>query len=284
MRETLSQKGSVMSIKTILVPITHPEEASRVLAVATELAASLDAHVTGMAVRRQVMLPVYSMGAIPDVILTQFEKDEDDRLAGLRTAFDKAIAAAGWQARSDWQVYGGPLAQAVSAAGHYADLIVLGQPDYATATDDIAMLPGDLVMSASAPVLMVPRIGCKSVSGGEALIGWHGGREIARAVRDALPLLALMGKTTLVTIGGDAAEAGEPAATYLARHGLDVSLQREPATDLDPADILLNLGAERDARLIVLGAYGHSRLRQFVLGGTTSQMLKHMTVPVFLSR
>ncbi|KZD03363.1 universal stress protein [Oceanibaculum pacificum] len=273
-----------MSIATILVPLTGAEEVARLLETAIELAANLDAHVTGMAVRRQVLLPVYSMDVMPQAVFDQFEQQEDERLAGLHRQFETAMRTADWKARSDWRVFAGPLAAAIAEAGRYADLILLGQAPEENVTDDVASLAGDLVMAASTPILMVPRIGARPVLAGEALVAWNGGREAARALRDALPLLTRMRKVTLVTVGGDAAETGEPAAAFLARHGLPVTLLREPATDLDPADVMLNLAAERDARLIVIGAYGHSRLREFVLGGTTRMMLHHMTVPLLLSR
>ncbi|WP_430435899.1 universal stress protein [Oceanibaculum nanhaiense] len=273
-----------MSIKTIVVTITESDEAARVVGVALDLAARLDAHLVGVGVKRPIAVPVYSMGAIPDTVLEQLDGAEEERLGKLRDAFTHQVKLADWTSRSDWRVYAAPLAMAVAEAARCADLIVIGQPVDDNVPDDVAMLPGDLVMNASTPILMVPNIGAKPVAGGEALVGWNGGREAARALHDALPMLKLAGKVTLVTVGGDAVVSGEEAAQYLARHDLKVTLQHEPSTELDPGDVLLNLAADRDARLIVIGAYGHSRLREYVLGGSTRTILDHMTVPVVLSR
>src|SRR5690606_18748122 len=126
---------------------------------------------------------------------------EEERLGKLRDAFTHQVKLADWTSRSDWRVYAAPLAIAVAEAARCADLIVIGQPVDDNVPDDVAMLPGDLVMNASTPILMVPNIGAKPIAGGEALVGWNGGREAARALHDALPMLKLAGKVTLVTVG-----------------------------------------------------------------------------------
>jgi nucleotide-binding universal stress UspA family protein len=123
--------------------------------------------------------------------------------------------------------------------------------------------------------------------GRRALIAWNGRREAARAVHDALPLLTDAEQTVVLTVGAEPSDAeADPAAEilrHLGRHDLPVRAAHEVETDLDIADILLNRAAESGADLLVMGAYGHSRLREFVLGGATRSILRQMTLPVLMA-
>jgi nucleotide-binding universal stress UspA family protein len=119
------------------------------------------------------------------------------------------------------------------------------------------------------------------------MVCWDGSRVAARATADALPLLARAGTTELVTVtdaSGDADEIpGIDIAGHLARHGIKVELKRIVRADIDVANLILSHAADTSADLIVMGGYGHSRLREFVLGGVTRGLLQSMTVPTFMS-
>jgi nucleotide-binding universal stress UspA family protein len=118
------------------------------------------------------------------------------------------------------------------------------------------------------------------------LIAWDGGRPAARAVADALPLLALVDRVEIVTVNdasGDRHLPSENIARHLARHGIAVELKSVPRGDLDVANALLSYAGDAGADLIVMGGYGHSRLREIVLGGTTRTILQSMTVPVLMA-
>jgi nucleotide-binding universal stress UspA family protein len=135
----------------------------------------------------------------------------------------------------------------------------------------------------------VPHSGRFASVATRVLVGWNASREAARAVNDALPMLAGATTTCILAanpergIGGHGEEPGADIALHLARHGLSVTVEHRVAPDVPDADLLLNHASDMSADLLVVGAYGHSRLREFVLGGVTRTLLRQMTVPVLMS-
>jgi nucleotide-binding universal stress UspA family protein len=135
----------------------------------------------------------------------------------------------------------------------------------------------------------VPHAGHTGSIGRRVLIGWNGSPEAARAVHDALPLMVGAEAVTVVTIdpeGGPGANEEGPGADiarHLARHGLPVMVRRVTGPAAAAGDLLLNEAADLGADLIVMGAFGHSRLREFVLGGATRTLLAQMTAPVLMA-
>jgi nucleotide-binding universal stress UspA family protein len=137
-----------------------------------------------------------------------------------------------------------------------------------------------------APVLLVPYITRAPLSFGRVTIAWDGGRTASRAVHAALPFLKLAGKISIVMVGKASSIPGEPGsdiATWLSRHGLDVDVVTVEAPDISIADALLDHAADKSVDLLVMGGYGHSRVREFLLGGATRGILGAMTVPVLMA-
>ena len=117
---------------------------------------------------------------------------------------------------------------------------------------------------------------------------WDGGRTAARAINDALPLLKKAGVVELFILENDKTRyehevQGVDLARHLARHGVNVEVETLPVADIDVGNAILSHAADRSVDMIVMGGYGHSRFREFVLGGTTREILATMTVPVFMS-
>ena len=144
-------------------------------------------------------------------------------------------------------------------------------------------------MASGRPVLVVPFTGAAPPVGGTALVAWNGGRESARAANDALPLLSLAREVQVVVIdpeGTDLEGTGLPGAAlaeHLARHDIPVETKVLHGAEVDAPNVLLSHAADVNANLIVSGAYGHSRLRETVLGGMTRHLMLHMTAPVLMS-
>jgi nucleotide-binding universal stress UspA family protein len=193
--------------------------------------------------------------------------------------------------RGDWVFETRPLLAAVSHRAHAADLVVVGQADPDNPLPGVARtLIEDVLMTAGRPLLIIPYAGQFDAVGTHTLIGWTPTREAARAVHDALPLLAPSAKVTVLTV-----ETSRPApdsrvlpaaeiSEHLARHGLDVTAARTVVTDgLSPADTLLDYASDISADLLVVGGYGHSRTREIIMGGVTRDLLQHMTLPVLMS-
>jgi nucleotide-binding universal stress UspA family protein len=142
-------------------------------------------------------------------------------------------------------------------------------------------------MSGERPVLIVPYIGAGRPPGGTVLLCWNDTREAARAATAALPLLKKAERTIVLIIDPPEAEepreAGADVAGWLARHGVKVTLQRDTAADTDVGGVILSRAADHDVDLIVMGIYGHSRLRERVLGGASRTLLSSMTVPLLVA-
>ena len=165
------------------------------------------------------------------------------------------------------------------------DLSVVGQAEPKSMRDEL-MIEGALFDSGR-PVLVVPYIQRAGLKLDRVMACWDGSRNAARAINDAMPFLTRAKAVDVVTIGKGKDRTGEikgvDIAQHLARHGLKVELRQINAGDVDVANVILSDAADRDADLIVMGGYGHSRLREFILGGATRGILSSMTVPTLMS-
>ncbi|BAE51398.1 universal stress protein [Paramagnetospirillum magneticum] len=179
----------------------------------------------------------------------------------------------------EWRPISGVKQLALHA--RYADLTIVGQA--ASGSSDHVT---ETVMSVGRPLLAVPRHGRFPSVGRRVLVAWNQSREATRAVFDALPLLAGASSVTVMTMDaedGDGRVAGADIGLTLARHGIKVDILRSTSGDIDAGNALLSRAAEQGADLLIMGAFGHSPLREKVLGGATRHILDHMTVPVLLS-
>ena len=177
---------------------------------------------------------------------------------------------------------------AVTMHARYADLVVIGQPN---PDEGSGVEPGfahRLVLAAGRPVLAVPYAGEFKTIGKRVLVAWNAGREATRAVTDAIPLLRTADEVTVTAVRpgrtpGHGEVPGADIGLYLSRHGVRVKVAAIEATDIDVGNELLSRAADRSCDLIVMGAYGHSRVSELVLGGVTRTLFDSMTVPVLMS-
>jgi nucleotide-binding universal stress UspA family protein len=180
------------------------------------------------------------------------------------------------------------VADALATNARYADLVIVGQPDPDDA-DGPQGLPEEVTLRSGRPSLLVPYIGPAATLGQRITVAWDASREAARAVNDAMPLLERAQAVTVVTVNpretpfGHGEQPGADIALHLARHGIKVDVERVESRDVDVANTILSHIADRGTDLLVMGAYGHSRLRELVLGGVTRTILHDMTVPVFMA-
>ncbi|HKU85268.1 MAG TPA: universal stress protein [Casimicrobiaceae bacterium] len=181
---------------------------------------------------------------------------------------------------------GSALAAAVAHA-RCADLTVVGQP-----VGDggfLRRLAEQVLLGSGGPVLFVPRATAVATPGRNVVVAWDGGREAARAVRDALPLLVAAQRVTVFTAteGAEAADAMVQSqhrlGAWLQAHAVHAQIKRADGSGRDAAERLLSQASDAEADLIVMGGYAHPRAREYVLGGATRTMLEAMTVPVLMS-
>jgi nucleotide-binding universal stress UspA family protein len=137
------------------------------------------------------------------------------------------------------------------------------------------------------PVIFVPYIQKAALALDRVMVCWDGGRAATRAIADSLPLLKMAKQVDIVIVAGKREDnkeiPGADLGQHLARHGLKVDVKRLTSPDIDVNSTLLSYAADTNADMIVMGGYGHSRLREFVLGGVTREILSSMTVPVLMS-
>jgi nucleotide-binding universal stress UspA family protein len=169
--------------------------------------------------------------------------------------------------------------------GSSADLTIVAQHEPSGGDGRFADLAEDVLVSSGRPLLMVPYIGAVDGIGERVIVAWNASREAARAVADAMPILdGAREVEVFIASDNDIGDLpGADIAAHLARHGIDVTVYETPANNVSIGDALLNRASETGADMIVMGGYGRSRFREFVLGGVTRHMLQHMTVPVLMS-
>jgi nucleotide-binding universal stress UspA family protein len=275
-----------MGFKTMLVHVDTGRSASARLKFSADLAARFAAHVTCLYVRRPFQAPAFTdAGPAMDSLYRTYENaaKADEALA---TATFKELVG-GTSLSSEWRVADGLVEEVVAADARYADLVIVGQaePD-APATTTPEDLAETVALSAERPVLIVPHIGVAKPPGKTVLLCWNGTREAARAATGALPILKTADKVIVLLIDpkNDGNEQPGAAVTrWLVRHGVKAIVQRDTAAESSVGGVILSRAADQDADLIVMGLYGHSRVREWVMGGASRTLLASMTVPLLVA-
>jgi nucleotide-binding universal stress UspA family protein len=279
-----------MAIRDILVHLDATPRTAARLDVAAQLAQRLQAHLTGLFVL-DIPIPAFAGGevagaaAVADLI-EAMRADGLKDAAKVEAAFRETLRREGLA--GEWRLAEGITAGQLALQGRYADLIVAGQTEPEESTVGNAAIEAALFQTGR-PVLVVPRAGTVTGLGKRVLVGWNASREASRALHDALPLIAGAESVTVLTINAEPGadshgeEPGADIARHLARHGLKVTVRRIVGAEIGAGDMLLNEAADLGADLLVMGGYGHSRFREFMLGGATRTLLGQMTVPVLMS-
>jgi nucleotide-binding universal stress UspA family protein len=274
-------------VKDIIVNLSVTKEGSVVGKYAVSVAAALEAHLTGVAFIYDPVVPISGAGYIPAEVI-EIQRDDNETAA---EAAIKSFTAATDQAGISAE----PLITNASLAGagdHFArmarrfDLAIVGQAE--PEISSMEQIIGETTLFESGrPMIMVPYIQKAPFKTDNVMICWDGSRTATRAVADAIPIIRKSGRVEIVIVTNERGKEdeieGADIGQHLARHGLKVDVHRIPGGNIDIADALLSHAADSSADLMVMGGYGHSRLREFVLGGVTRSIFESMTVPVLLS-
>jgi len=270
-------------IKDIVVKLSHgsPDRAG---AYAISLAAAFAAHVTGIAFayEPEIMPDPSGQGARH---FLRLREENEQAASAAAAAFEKQAVDAG--AATTARAVTTTLSGGYDLFGRIArrfDLAVVGQDNPDQEQSEMLVAEGALFESGR-PLIMVPYIHKTGLKLDRVMACWDGSRPAARAIGDAMPLLTRAGQVDVVIIAQAESDEmpGADVAQHLARHGVNVAVQRIARGDIDVKDALLNYVADSAADLVVMGGYGHSRMREFVLGGVTRGMLASMTVPTLMS-
>jgi len=275
-----------MGYKTILVHIDPGKRCAARVEVAIRLAQQHDAHLVALHAVAPFEAPDYVLAEVGPALVEAQRKAVAIELARSETEFTRQASAAGLRS-VEWRQAIDDLADAMTLHARYADLVVIGQTDASADANTAADFPERLVLAAGRPVLILPSVGSFPVMGKRILVAWSPTREATRAVTDAIPLLRLANSVHVMAVnprkGAHGNVPGADIGLYLARHGVRVEVKSDQGAEIDVGNELLSRAADLDADLIVMGGYGHSRLKEWVLGGATRTVLESMTAPVLMS-
>jgi len=274
-------------IKDIVVNLSVGEGGSPAGDYAVSLASALEAHIAGIAFVYDPIVPVSGTGYIPAEVIETQQADSQTAAQAAVDRFSAAVTRAGVSAEQ--LMLNASLAGAGEQFGRIArrfDLAVVGQATPETSALEEIIAEGALLESGR-PVIIVPYIQKLPLKLDRVMVCWDGSRQAARAVADAMPLLSRADRVEVVIVASEPDKqdeiAGADIAQHLARHGLKVAVERITGGDIDVADMLLSHAADSGADFIVMGGYGHSRLREFIFGGVSHSILGSMTIPTLMS-
>ena len=274
-------------IKDIVVHLSADKGGSPATDYAVSVATTLEAHIAGITFVYDPFDLVSHLGYIAtDVVEAQWRDYKAEAKATL-DRFSQAASRAGVSAepvmiRSSFAGVG----DRFGMIARRFDLAVVAQAKPESIGVEGMIIEGALFDSGR-PVIIVPSIHREPFKLDRIMICWDGSRPAVRAIADAMPLLERADRIEVAIVAHDRGTQdeveGADIGRHLARHGLSIEIERIPGSKMDIADVLLSHAADSSADLIVMGGYGHSRMREFVLGGVTYGMLRTMTMPVLMS-
>jgi nucleotide-binding universal stress UspA family protein len=272
-----------MAYRTILLELLDDPQNDPRIECGRKLAARFEAELVGIHVSPPPFIPVgFGEGAAyvgPEIFEAQREANRLVR-ERVEAAFRRLCDPARMAVRDVYEE--GDPADVMAETARGADLTVVAQPA-SSGIDALGPQPiHHIILSSGGPVLMLPRDGLGDTVGQRVVVAWNGSREAARAVKDALPFLTAAETVLVIAAGEDAATSLDAVSSLLKRHGVPVTVKQiEPGHGAGAT--LLGVAQAERADLLVMGAYGHSRLREIVLGGATREVLRDAHLPVLLS-
>ena len=276
-------------LRDIVVHIPVDRSSQPVIDCAVSIGSIFDAHIDGIACVYPAFDPLmaFESSAANVAVINAATQSNIDKAASALDQFEIAARRVGIShgARciSNVTYDATPLLTGIS---RLYDLSIVAQPDYSKPNRD-ALVPEALLFNSGRPILMVPYIHSGPLKLDRILICWDGGRQAARAVHDAMLFLHRARAIDVVAVNEDSATVGEASSEalqkHLARHDLSAEVQRIAADTANIFNVILSLVADKSTDLIVMGGYGHSKFREFLLGGVTRGIFETLTVPALIS-
>ncbi len=283
-----------MVYREILVTVDAAPAGRTRLDLAAALAERFEAHLIGLH-SSLIPLPPAALDyfdrfdrSLLDPLYGEYSVRMAEREAVARSLFEEATRKR--RLAAEWRVSAGYPSEAAALHGRYVDLLVLGQTDPDNA--EAALFhprPEEVALAVGRPVLVVPYAGPFEACGQRVLVAWNASRTATRAVNDAMPLLAAADSVTVLCIDPDQDRRahgevpGMDIAVHLARHGVKARVETAMSGGIGVGNTLLSWASDIGADLLVMGAYGHARVRELLLGGATRTILEAMTLPVLMA-
>jgi nucleotide-binding universal stress UspA family protein len=280
-----------MSYKTILVHVDSSSHVNLRIEVAATLAARYDAHLVGLALTGlpEIYFDPLMLNPVDPAVEPLLQVPRQ-RAADALANFED-IARQFHVGSTETRLEENESVQGVILQARYCDLVVLGQfdPDD-TESSTAADFPESVILACGVPVLMIPYASAVTGTGTRVLVSWNASKEAVRAVHYALPMLERASQVDVAVFDPDKLPSAYRAVpdkhivAALARHGVIAKVTRQVTTsDIDIGNALLSLATDHASDLLVMGAYGHTRFREILLGGVTREILRSMTLPVLMA-
>ncbi|WP_434619617.1 universal stress protein [Azospirillum sp. B2RO_4] len=274
-----------MPIKTILLHMANDDAHASRLAVAAALAKRFSAHIQALYIATPVSMPAGATGRAASygymAEATAIAHENAERIEReVRQALDGLSF--------DWTLEEGDHVDLLAERASYADLVVVVQSAAVRAGERVSLhhIPDRLPLETPTPVLVLPpKQPATAPIGRHVLVAWKNSPESARAVRAAMPFLEAADSVTVLSVEPPGQHTNDAAdlVDWLHRHGIAARPQSVIASGGEVGDMILSCCGDQGADLLVMGAYGHSRLRELVLGGATRTVLEGLTLPVLLT-
>jgi nucleotide-binding universal stress UspA family protein len=275
-------------IKDVILNLERNKSRDSVRDYAIMVARTFDAHLTGVAFADGANIPVFVLPEFPPAVIADILAENKKTARSAIERFEAAVNGSllSVEHRLVTQSSLGEPATFWEMARRYDLSVVMQSDDGNGANNDI--LIETTLFESGRPVIVVPYFQKEGLKLDRIVCCWDGSRAAARAINDALPLLQKAHAVELLIVanektGSEREIRGVEIGSHLARHGIKVEVEILPAADIDVANVILSRVADCSASMIVMGGYGHSRFREFILGGATRGVLTTMTVPVFIS-
>lgn len=277
-----------MGYRDILVHVDSTKPGSVRLSLAIALAKRFDARLSGIHIVPTPNVPPVYRSSTVERVAEGYAEAARKAAAKSEALFRDRVTNLGLA--TDYQEAEGDIAEHLRQASRFVDLIIVGQDDTENPPGiEPFLLPERVVFGCAAPVLVVPIRFMAEAIGRSVLVGWDGSGQAARAIRDALPFLREARTVTVVAVDPDrqghlTGGAHAPGmVARLARQGINVVGEDILSGQRDAAEVLLARAADLGADMMVMGAYGHMRLKEFILGGTTPGIVEQTAIPVIMS-
>jgi len=270
-----------MTIRNILAAYGGKAAAGSGLRHAIKLAKHHDAWLTGAVSHGPSLLEARYGGQMHSSVLAELRKLDEERVKSIRLRFDEAVSALGDPSRASFVDLDHTGTPNLAVFARSFDLVVMGNHSDAPSEAQLSAYPDQVALQSGRPVLIVPDGYDENSLADHALVAWDGKRAAARALGDAMQVLEEKSKVTVLTVGTAPADV-DVLMTNLERHGINAEHVNRPRGKSVGATIQ-ETAAEISAKLIVMGAFEHSKFSHDVFGGVTTDVIRNAETPVFMS-
>ncbi|TDI57323.1 MAG: universal stress protein [Alphaproteobacteria bacterium] len=281
-----------MAIKDLALAFNASDNSRAALKLAVQMCRKYEAALTGIYAHFPVRFETQVERWITDEMKASLGKADADAVAAIGDAFQDAIKESGFDGPVEWISPTGHPNDLLAKSARYHDLLLIGQysnPD----RYQRRIRAEELVMNSGKPIMVVPHGYQVRPFSEHAVVAWDGSRPAARALSDAMQILETKERLDVVTVGAPGTEGsqdsfeqhgfGQDVVTYLSRHGINAKQINLSAAREGVGATILGYCSETDPDVLVMGAYGHARLREELFGGVTRHILEHANVPVLMA-